>query len=300
MTASAEAPPLSEPWAPDPDAPDALRGQVFLRRFAAPSPACPTAGLRYHTVRVLCPSAGADNGPVCYMLDGDAVVDTLAAEPALWDRARGSLIVAIGHAGDTPARKAARAFDYTPPLPGATDQRDPRVPGWHAGGAADFLAFILGTLRPAVNRAFGTAARRQWLYGHSYGGLFVLYALSRQSDAFDAYVAASPSIWWQDGFIAAEIERFAARRATAEHARPARVSILVGAHEAWHRHPTGPDGQHASRTGGAPTADAARTLASRLAQCPALLSEFDEIADGTHGNMLSRSLGRTLTHAGGA
>src|SRR3546814_19712655 len=46
-----------------------------------------------------------------------------------------------------------------------------------SGGADDFLAFIEHELKPLIAQRYPVDARRQILFGHSYGGLFTLYTL---------------------------------------------------------------------------------------------------------------------------
>ena len=39
-------------------------------------------------------------------------------------------------------------------------------------------------------------ARQKSLYGHSFGGLFTLYALLKNDGVFSNFFIASPSLWW--------------------------------------------------------------------------------------------------------
>ena len=39
-------------------------------------------------------------------------------------------------------------------------------------------------------------ARQKSLYGHSFGGLFTLYALLKNEGIFTNFFIASPSLWW--------------------------------------------------------------------------------------------------------
>ncbi|KAL4969815.1 alpha/beta hydrolase [Aspergillus stella-maris] len=65
-------------------------------------------------------------------------------------------------------------------------------------------------VRPFVeSRIFpGIKFVRRALFGHSYGGLFVLHTLFTRPAAFNVYLAASPSIWWNERFILTEAEQF--------------------------------------------------------------------------------------------
>ncbi|WP_258286092.1 alpha/beta hydrolase-fold protein, partial [Escherichia coli] len=60
------------------------------------------------------------------------------------------------------------------------------------GGADAFLHFVTTTLRSAVAQRCRVDPARQALFGHSFGGLFVLYALAHRPDAFSHWIAASP------------------------------------------------------------------------------------------------------------
>ena len=68
-------------------------------------------------------------------------------------------------------------------------------------GADRFLEMIAGELLPAIGRIAPLDPARRTLIGHSYGGLFALHALFTRPDLFEAHVAGSPSIWWQEHWI---------------------------------------------------------------------------------------------------
>ncbi|MDR0440819.1 MAG: prolyl oligopeptidase family serine peptidase [Candidatus Accumulibacter sp.] len=151
--------------------------------------------------------------PIVYFLDGNAVLDVLGARPALLqaaaDRAAPPVLVLIGY--ETPARfdVKARAYDYTPPAPlapGESVLEDRPGSGRRAGGAEVFRDFLAGRLKPAVEARLDALGRRidpsrQGLWGHSYGGLFVLYVLLTHPADFQEYYAVSPSLWWRDGWL---------------------------------------------------------------------------------------------------
>ena len=73
-----------------------------------------------------------------------------------------------------------------------------------SGGADKFLQFIETELMPEVEKRYRTQPFRV-LAGHSLGGLFAVHALSTRPGLFNAYVAVSPSLWW-DG--QSEVNRF--------------------------------------------------------------------------------------------
>ncbi|MCX2717543.1 alpha/beta hydrolase-fold protein [Helicobacter sp. MIT 21-1697] len=57
-------------------------------------------------------------------------------------------------------------------------------------------------MQPFTHKPFGMP-HKELLFGHSFGGLFVLYTLLHKPRSFNHYVCASPSLWWGEGkFIA--------------------------------------------------------------------------------------------------
>ena len=86
-------------------------------------------------------------------------------------------------------------------------------------------------LKPAIAKAVAVDPGRQALFGHSLGGLFVLHALFSRSEAFDTFIAGSPSIWWGKKSILREVAAF---KASQEKTRvPKRLLITVGELEAF-------------------------------------------------------------------
>ena len=47
-------------------------------------------------------------------------------------------------------------------------------------------------------KAINVAPGRDILFGHSLGGLFVLHTMYKHPDAFQTWLALSPSVWWDD------------------------------------------------------------------------------------------------------
>jgi len=81
----------------------------------------------------------------------------------------------------------------TPPMvtPGALASGNEGTPE----GTKNFLTFIGDELLPQIDRTYRTRPYRV-LIGHSYGGLFATYALITRPEIFNAYLAISPSLWW--------------------------------------------------------------------------------------------------------
>lgn len=66
------------------------------------------------------------------------------------------------------------------------------------GGADRFLQFLGEELVPYVESRYRTEPFRI-LIGHSFGGLFAIHAMSQNPELFQATLAISPSLWWDEG-----------------------------------------------------------------------------------------------------
>src|SRR5688572_28695251 len=65
----------------------------------------------------------------------------------------------------------------------------------NSGGAGNFLAFLKDELIPYINKTYPTNSSNT-LFGHSFGGLFAMYAFLKEPQLFDTYLVADPSFWW--------------------------------------------------------------------------------------------------------
>lgn len=93
------------------------------------------------------------------------------------------IVVAVHHTN--------RDKDLTP-----TGGANPKV----FGGADKFLSFLETELIPYINKKYSTTGSNA-VFGHSFGGLFVMYALLTNPKPFDTYIAADPSFWWDNRYI---------------------------------------------------------------------------------------------------
>jgi hypothetical protein len=69
-----------------------------------------------------------------------------------------------------------------------------------AGGGPKLLGFLKDELIPYINKTYPSNGSNI-LWGHSLGGLFVLYTLFTEPQLFDSYIAADPSAWWDHGYL---------------------------------------------------------------------------------------------------
>lgn len=165
--------------------------------------------------------------PALYMLDGNAAMATLSQEDLARLYASGNSPVLVGIGYDVASRHdvVARAYDYTPPVLNAHGEtlEDVIERGRKGGGADRFLDLVEQQIRPAVEGKAMLDPARQTLWGHSYGGLFTLYALVSRPALFQRYVAGDPTVDWAGGALLKHAERFHAQQAPHVQAR-----VLVG------------------------------------------------------------------------
>lgn len=168
-------------------------------------------GLRHYRVRVAAPesAAPAEGFPVAYLLDGNAALMEVDAA-LLGDLAqspRPPVIAFIAHDNDLRIDADARAFDYTPRRPGGEQAQQDAIGGRRNGGADAFLELIEADIAPRVAAMAKIDPARRALWGHSYGGVFVLHTLFTRPQAFSVYAPVDPSLWWGEGYLLREQEQ---------------------------------------------------------------------------------------------
>ncbi|ETW96117.1 MAG: hypothetical protein ETSY1_27865 [Candidatus Entotheonella factor] len=123
-----------------------------------------------------------DGFPVVYALDMAFQGQQQAIDAALATLAQEVIVVGLGNPDH-------RDRDYTP-------DQGPTTPEGH-GGAANFYNFLVFELIPYIDSNYHTDAVNRTLIGHSYGGLFTLFALLSEDVEqrhFNAFIASSPTI----------------------------------------------------------------------------------------------------------
>jgi predicted alpha/beta superfamily hydrolase len=193
-------------------------------------------GTQVYRIFVSKPSQPApkEGFPVLYVLDANAFFPGFAGERRLEEFARetggGAIVVGVGYPHDQVYDIPGRTYDLTLPWTAKWPEGQPVV---KTGGNEHFARFLLDRLRPEIARRYSVAAKRQSLFGHSLGGLFALHMLYTRPDAFEAIVAASPSIWWSDKAILAEEKAFAERLSSGKQSGPvSRLLLLAGGRDA--------------------------------------------------------------------
>ena len=229
--------------------------------------------------------------PVIFLLDGNAAVEAID-EDVLARMAVDSppLIVAIGPDSALRFDLDGRTYDYTPPASGIqTDagEFETQPPHRRTGGADRFLDFIETTVRPAVAQHAAVDWQRQGVWGHSYGGLFVLHALLARPGQFRCHIAASPSLWWRQGQLLTQAEE----RLKYPASPPFDLLLTRGTNEAEAK-PPGEDSAVRRRWQERQSVppDALPRLAKRMKRQPGARVHFLELPGLSHGAALAASL----------
>ncbi len=68
------------------------------------------------------------------------------------------------------------------------------------GGAENFLSFLTDELMPEIKKNYKTQPHTT-IYGSSLGGLFAMYVLYNHPNAFNNYIAISPSLYHDNGLL---------------------------------------------------------------------------------------------------
>ncbi|HBM3289244.1 TPA: alpha/beta hydrolase [Klebsiella michiganensis] len=151
-------------------------------------------GERHYKVWTAIPNAvpPAQGYPILYALDGNAVMDRLSDSLLeTFTQKTPPVIVAIGYQTNLPFDQPARAYDYRPKV-----EENPADAGWDRrkrGGSEAFRRLLENTIVENVERGIAINPQQRAIWGHSYGGLFIIDAWLASS-RFQIYFSASPSL----------------------------------------------------------------------------------------------------------
>jgi len=148
------------------------------------------------SIRIILPDTykpgSSERYEVIYLTDGEWVSDLF---PFIYRFAEGEnyvppvIIVAIPNTYINKANQRDRDF-----LPVHVD--NPPI----SGGADKFISFLGNELIPYIDKHYPTNGTNS-LYGHSYGGLFVMYTLLTRPDLFQSYYSTDPAMSWNNDFV---------------------------------------------------------------------------------------------------
>lgn len=157
------------------------------------------------TILIRTPAGYEGNGqsyPVLYLTDGDGhIAHTSATIEFLARNGRMPEMIVVG------ITNTDRTRDLTPTKATLTNPAGQPVQFPTAGGSDKFLKFIETELIPKIERQYRTQPYRV-LAGHSFGGLFALHAFLTKNDLFNAYIAVSPSMHWDNKYPVRKAEEF--------------------------------------------------------------------------------------------
>ncbi len=144
--------------------------------------------------------------PVLYVLDGADYFEPFAGMVkylSLFEMIPELIVVAVAH-GDR-----MKEFTFTKANKATGD--------WPtSGGAESFRRFLTNELIPYIDSSFRTHPFRI-LVGHSLAGLFAVETLARSSNAFQATIALSPSLYWNQFEWLKNAEHFLNTPGTLKH-----------------------------------------------------------------------------------
>lgn len=127
--------------------------------------------------------------PVVYVLDGEVFVPTVANVLRFYSGGFTPEMIVVGiNNGNT------RMRDLTTSRITEMNGRPFNFPN---GEADKFTKFIASELIPHIEKNYPATSFRT-LIGHSYGGLFTLFALVHHPDLFQNYIAIDPSLDWDN------------------------------------------------------------------------------------------------------
>jgi hypothetical protein len=160
--------------------------------------------------------------PVMYVLDGDFNFGVAAGLTRFsnWFRNVPELIiVGIGYDIATADEFVAfRDLDFDiPGVPGAASESVPHL----------FLAALTQEILPFINANYRTIPTDRCLQGYSSSGIFVLYALFQQPDAFQRYISGSAILHATYAYWIEHDAQLAARNASP----PIQLYLSIGALE---------------------------------------------------------------------
>jgi predicted alpha/beta superfamily hydrolase len=150
-------------------------------------------------IHIYTPPHAQNNGvyPVLYVLDGEAMMDMVTGQVSYLSESYkiipSMIIVGI--------ENTDRIRDLTPTHsiigPDGKPDTSANAFGKNSGGGEKMLQFIQQELMPYINQNY-PAAPYNMLFGHSLGGLMAVHSLVNHPGLFNAYIALSPSLQWDD------------------------------------------------------------------------------------------------------
>lgn len=137
--------------------------------------------------------------PVLYVMDGDNHFELLAQYVDYLSRPDISAIPKIIVVG---IPNTERVRDLTPTQSISNYEGKPDTTGQYksSGGNENFFEFIKTELMPIIEGNYKTEPYKIFA-GHSFGGISSINCMLTHPAMFDAYIAISPSFWWDNEYL---------------------------------------------------------------------------------------------------
>jgi predicted alpha/beta superfamily hydrolase len=144
--------------------------------------------------------------PVLYLADGDGHINEVGGiMDFLANNGRCTPLIIVG------IPNTDRTRDLTPTRAELKGPDGEAQPFPTSGGGDKFLEFIQTELFPEIEKRYSTQPYRIFA-GHSLGGLLAIHALIAHPDMFNAYIAVSPSLQWDDQHTLHQAQQFFAKQ----------------------------------------------------------------------------------------
>ena len=136
-----------------------------------------------------------------YLLDGESHFDMLTQYTEYLSRWDVNVIPEMIVVGITNTKRT-RDLTPTESIINYFGKPDTNRISWMkpSGGNEMFLQFIRNELMPYIDKNYKTQFYKI-LAGHSFGALASINCMLVHPDMFDAYIAVSPSLWWDNEYL---------------------------------------------------------------------------------------------------
>ena len=145
--------------------------------------------------------------PVLYLMDGESHFNLLSQYDdylSRWDVNVIPEMIVVGIVNT----KRTRDLTPTESIINYFRKPDTSTNSWMkpSGGGELFLKFISDELMPYIEANYATQPYKIFA-GHSFGGIAAINCLLAHPGMFDAYIAISPSFWWDGGYVLKQAEK---------------------------------------------------------------------------------------------
>lgn len=156
-----------------------------------------------YAIEIYIPKNINENSPVYFILDGlsyfQYAKETIRLQSLNTGKTKVENAVVVGIFHQEQDMRVRRFLDFTGPAEHYIypERMNNNIPA-KVGGAEAFHRFIELECKPFVYDALSYMPKKEVLFGHSLGGYYSLWTLLHYPESFQAYIAISPSVWWND------------------------------------------------------------------------------------------------------